>query len=89
VKEKGTMLEVIPNTIARKYGIELKGTPSIHRDGRMIKATWNTSEGESFTFCSTGHWDIERDDGDYIAGHTTPPTQKSWGNRSAKLYWPA
>lgn len=86
MKEKTTLLNVSPNTIARKYGIELKGTPAIYRDGRTIKATWYTREGESFTFYSKGHWDIERDNGDYIAGHTTLPTQKSWMNRSAKLY---
>jgi hypothetical protein len=82
------MLEVIPNTIARKYGIELKGTASIYSDGRTIKVVWNVGDTSSFTFYSNGNWNIEKESGEYIEGHTTPPTQKSWVNRIAKIYWP-
>jgi hypothetical protein len=69
----------------------LKGTPAIHRDGRLIQVIWNTRAGASFTRYSNGQWNRERDNGDNLAEHPTPLTQnkKSGVNRSAKLYWPA
>jgi hypothetical protein len=62
---------------------------SIHRGRRLIKVTWNTRAGESFTFYLNDQWGRERDNGDDLAGHAMPLTQEIRVNRIAKLYRPA
>lgn len=81
------MLHVIPNQIAQRHGIDLSGKRhSTYREGRSIKVIWYIDNG-TFTFYTNGDWDINKHDGEYIEGHTNPPTQKIWVKRLEKKYW--
>ena len=81
------MLEVIPNQIARKHGIDLSGKRNdVYKDGRLTKVVWYIGDG-TFTFYSNGDWSIDDFEGEYKEGHTNPPTQKIWVKRLEKFYF--
>ena len=76
-------MDTIAQVIADKFGIKLNGSPSVYKDGRMVKAVWSDDEWQ-FCFYSNGNWDVQFENGKYEEGHTTPPTQKSWIRRLVK-----
>lgn len=82
------MLEIIPNEIAKKHGLNLSGNRNdVYHEGRMSKVIWYLGEG-TFTFYSNGDWSIELDNGKSEEGHTNPPTQKIWVKRLERIYAP-